>query len=376
MHPSTSTAPTPAGRRFGLALALALVAALGVPGSVDAQEHGPAGIPSTMELAVRATQEFLAGRSARSLGPLRISERNPLYHLFLTPVMRGAEVAEAGEVHLQVANAYSNIFELNASPIMSQRFDLERLSTAMTLLVGVVSGVEMGVQVGVQHSWSGFLDPLIQGVHTTFGFPNADREKVPNNQYQVRLTGPEGREPVYLDLPGGTALEAPRVLVGWRLFGSSAASSLLTLRGIWKLPVGEAPASSGRSDGALMLAFRQRWGSTHLHLSAGGVALNPTAELEPLVRRRAILGSVAVEQRLTPGFGVVAQFAGGSRYTRLAGFKEFDRPPVNFSVGAAGRLSRWEWQVSFTEDLPANSPAVDFTLDVQISRRWGGLDLR
>jgi hypothetical protein len=307
-----------------------------------------------------------------SFGPLRTSERNPLYHLFLTPVVRGADVEARGSTWLQLANAYSNIFEYNSSALVRQRFDLERLSTTLTLLHGLLPGLEVGLQVGVQHSWSGFLDPFIQGVHGAFGLPNADREKVPNNLYRVRLTGAGAEGPVYLDLPGGTALEAPRVLAGWRLLGGPGSSHVLSLRGVVKLPMGEAPASTGRSDAALLVASRHSWRRVHLHLSVGGVALDPTSELEPLVRSQALLASAALEVSVARSASLLAQFSGGSRYTRGAGFPELDRPPVNFGVGAAGRWGGWGWQVSFSEDLPPNSPSVDFTLDLQVSRRWPG----
>jgi hypothetical protein len=305
-----------------------------------------------------------------SFGPLRTSERNPLYHLFLTPVVRGADVEARGSTWIQLANAYSNIFEYNVSPLVRQRFDLERLSTTLTVVHGLLPGLEVGVQVGVQHNWSGFLDPLIQGVHTTFGLPNADREKVPNNRYLVRLTGAQLDGPVYLDLPPGTALEAPRVLAGWRVLGGPRSAHALTLRGVVKLPMGDLPASTGRSDAAVLVASRHSWRRLNLHLSAGGVVLDPTPELEPIVRSSALLASAGLEVMVSPAFSLLAQFSGGTRYTRGAGFPELDRPPVNFGIGAAGEWSGWGWQVSFSEDLPPNTPSVDFTFDLQLSRRW------
>jgi hypothetical protein len=66
----------------------------------------------------------------------------------------------------------------------------------------------------------------------------------------------------------------------------------------------------------------------------------------------------------------VAQFLGGSRYASGFGFAELDHMPFNLALGARGRLAAWTWQVSFTEDVPPNSPSVDFTLDLSLARVW------
>jgi len=39
--------------------------------------------------------------------------------------------------------------------------------------------------------------------------------------------------------------------------------------------------------------------------------------------------------------------------------------------GLAGRVgSVWSWEASFQEDIPADAPAIDFTLGVRLSRVW------
>ena len=30
----------------------------------------------------------------------------------------------------------------------------------------------------------------------------------------------------------------------------------------------------------------------------------------------------------------------------------------------------WRWDASFQEDLPADTPAIDFTLGLRLSKRW------
>ena len=44
---------------------------------------------------------------------------------------------------------------------------------------------------------------------------------------------------------------------------------------------------------------------------------------------------------------------------------------MNLLFGVAGRLGDdWRWDMSFQEDIPAGSPAVDFTLGIALRRTW------
>ncbi len=305
------------------------------------------------------------------LGPLRVAERNPLYHLFLTPVVEGSEVLERGEWRARAAVGYSNIFELNFSTAFEQRFDVERASTTFSLARGLGGGVEIGASTGFQHDWGGFLDPIIQGVHDLFDLPNADREDVENGQFELFLASRFRPRQVFLDLRSGTAIEAPRVWIAWRLIGGDQRRSEVTVRGTVKLPFGDFGASSRGTDVAGEVAARRSWNRTHVHVSAGLVRLDAPPRLEPIMRSGAWFGSVGVERNLSSSVSVVGQFFGGSQYASGFGFRELDNLPLNLAIGFRGRAGEdWRWQVSFTEDVPPNSPAIDFTLDVALSRTW------
>ncbi|MBT8404245.1 MAG: DUF3187 family protein [Gemmatimonadetes bacterium] len=310
-------------------------------------------------------------RRSGPLGPLPVAERNPLYHLFLTPTVEGTAVLDAGAWRVEIATAYSNIFEYNFSDTFEQRFDLERSSTVLAVSRGLGTGLEVGASLGIQHNWGGFLDPAIQGIHDLFGLPNADREKVANGQYGLYLGARRGPVRAYVDLPPGTGLEAPRLWAAWRLLGDADSRGALTVRGRVKLAAGDHRASSRRTDGSLEVAARRSWGPTHVHLSAGIVRFRLPTALEAIMRDGAWFGSVAVERQFGDRLSLIGQFFGGSRYAAGFGFAELDRYPVNLTFGAAGRMGRgWSWHLGFTEDVPPNSPSVDFTVDLGLSRTW------
>ena len=44
---------------------------------------------------------------------------------------------------------------------------------------------------------------------------------------------------------------------------------------------------------------------------------------------------------------------------------------MNLVFGATGRVGEsWRWDASFQEDIPADTPAVDFTIGLRVSRSW------
>jgi hypothetical protein len=357
---------------MGLPLAVLLTTGSASGAPVVMQDAEPGGNsmaePSPVDTSVVAPEPF--GGSV-PLGPLRVAERNPLYHLFLTPTVEGTQVLAGGEWKVGLASAYSNIFEYNFSDAFEQRFDLERSSTVVSLARGLGAGFELGVSIGVQHNWGGFLDPAIQEIHDLFGLPNADREKVENGQFGVYLGSRVGAPEVYLDLPPGTGLEAPRVWAAWQVAGGPHTRSGVTLRTTVKLPAGDHRASSRGTDVAAELAVRRSWGRTHLHLSGGIVRFGLPDALAPIMREGAWFGSAGVERGLSDSVSILGQFFGGSRYAAGFGFGELDNLPLNLGIGLRGRAGAgWAWQVSFTEDVPPNSPSVDFTLDLALTRTW------
>jgi hypothetical protein len=90
-----------------------------------------------------------------------------------------------------------------------------------------------------------------------------------------------------------------------------------------------------------------------------------------MLRHGSFFADVAVERTLAPWVSGIAQLSLAS--PRLKGFDdpELDGWPVNLVFGMAGRLGDgWRWDVSFQEDIPPNTPAVDFTLGIGIRRSW------
>ncbi len=81
--------------------------------------------------------------------------------------------------------------------------------------------------------------------------------------------------------------------------------------------------------------------------------------------------TLAAEYPLTEWVSGVVQYSIASATTQGFHDKEIDSPPMNLVFGLAGRVGDdWRWDASFQEDIPPDTPAVDFTLGIRVSRSW------
>ena len=105
----------------------------------------------------------------------------------------------------------------------------------------------------------------------------------------------------------------------------------------------------------------------------GAATVREAQDFDGLLRGGSFFADLALERSHTfsPRMSAVAQISLES--PRLQGFDapEIDGWPVNFVVGMTGQLGeRWSMDVSFSEDIPPESPAADFTLGIGLRRTW------
>ena len=82
-------------------------------------------------------------------------------------------------------------------------------------------------------------------------------------------------------------------------------------------------------------------------------------------------GWIAAERSLGERVSAVVQYSLATPVVRGIGNPEVDWPSGNLVFGVTGRSGeKWRWDVSFQEDIPVDSPAIDFTLGLRVSRSW------
>lgn len=302
------------------------------------------------------------------LGPLHTAEQNPLYRLFYLPQAESADVVDDGRTRFEFSTSYSNIHEASRSASHRQLFDREQMTNVLAVRYGLRPSLEVGASVAAQTGWGGFLDPFVSGFHRALGLPNGGRELEPENQHVVRLERSDSS--AIVDLPPRTLeREDLRVFAKWRILGSGDAAGALSLRGSVRRSAGGPEA--GRTDGAVAVLARGSVAGLHAHGALGASTLSPPASLEPVSDRTGTFFHTSLEWPVRPGLSFLGQFSGTSRYVKGFGVGELDRLPLTLGLGLAGdRGDGWDWELGFVEDLPANSPSVDFTVHFGLARTF------
>lgn len=373
-------------RRSVGACALALMAGAG-PQNVRAQEEPPppagteaerrpeeAARPSAPTDAPGPAPDSTADRSTDGArppyGPLAWEEGSPLQRVTLTPMAELADPVDPGAWQADLWLGYSNIFEQDSAATHVLFLDLERLITAATVRYGVGRRLEVGARFTLETTGGGVLDSFISWWHGRLGLGNANRGRYPENAYAQRLV--DGRGDVRLDAPSRTlALEDVRLFAKWGAWTSADGRRALSLRGLVRLPTQDNGVTRERTDVSLMVLARSRWGRAHIHGMMGLSTLRTSREVVPVLRDAHAFLNVAGEYPLAGWVSAVVQYSLSSAAAQGFRNSELDSPLGNVVFGAAGRVgSGWRWDVSFQEDIPADTPAVDFTLGVRVSRIW------
>ncbi len=309
--------------------------------------------------------------SQRPIGPLSTSVQNPLYRMLYVPEAETPDPVGEGALRIELSSSYSSVFEASNRARHAHLFDLEQMTNAFTVRYGIRPSFEVGARLGLYTGWDGFLDRFVSGFHDFFNLPNAGRENRPHNEYLFLLEH-DDMEPNSLGLdtnPRSFALEDVRVHAKWRFHANEEASRVLSLRGDLRRAGG--PLDDGRIDGAVSVHGRFSGESVHLHAATGLALTDAPRQLDPIARDRAIFFLTGLEYTWIPGLSLLAQISGTGSYFRRFTGGELDGFPLNIVFGLGGETEGgWGWQVSFAEDLIPSGPAVDFTVDVQLSRRF------
>ena len=322
-------------------------------------------------LVLLLAMAFPVGTAAQEppLGPLTAEDGSPLHRIALTPAVEGPDPVAEARWRAEVWMGYSNIFEQDSAQTHVLFLDMERLITTFTLRRGLTPDLEVGGRLTLETTGGGVLDGFISGWHQALGVGNANRERFPADAYVQRFSD-GGR--VRLDVPRRTFHpEDLRLFAKWRWLGDDTTDEALSVRGVVRIPTATNDAGEERTDLAVLLAGRTRWGPTRLHATAGVSTLRARGSLEGILRTSSWYLTVGAEQRLAGWVSALGQLSLSS--PRVRGFEnsEIGGAPINLVLGFAGRLGEgWQWEASFQEDVPPDTPSVDFTLGVGLRRTF------
>jgi hypothetical protein len=263
----------------------------------------------------------------------------------------------------------SNVFEQDSTERHVVFIDMERLLTAVTVRWGAGESLEVGGRLTFETTGGGVLDSFVHGFHDLLGFGQANRDRFPEGRYSQWLS--DGGRDVYLDVGARTmGLEDARLFAKWRALDSGG-RSVLSLRAEGRLPAQSNRGVARRSDASLAALARLGMGAWYLHGMLGAARVRAAPELAPILRGGSAFLVLAAERSLGSSMAAVVQYQVSTPLLRGFDHRELDWPASNLVVGVAGRMgTAWSWDVSFQEDLPADTPAIDFTVGLRVSRTW------
>ncbi len=306
-----------------------------------------------------------------SFGPLAFEEGSPINRMAYTAMMESADVVPAGSIEATLYMGLSNMFEHDSTASHLIFVDMERLITAPTVRWGIAEGFEIGGRLTLETRSGGFLDPFVRWYHGVLGFGQANRDLFPEEAYRYELGNGSGRTYVEVE-PRSLVLEDVRLFGKWRVAASADGRSVLSLRAVTRIPTSTNPVGEERTDVALLALGRVGMGDAwHLHGMLGASTVRAAGVIGSVMVKPSAFFSFAVERALWSSVSGIFQYQLST--PALTGFdhRELDWPLSNVVFGVAGRFGEdWRWDVSFQEDLPADAPAIDFTLGVRLTRRW------
>lgn len=319
--------------------------------------------------ALTLTVPLLASAQNPSHGPLTFEEGSPLHRLSYTAMMEDGGLTAPGTVVAELYMGLSNIFEQDSSATHVLLLDLERVVTTLTVRWGATGRLELGGRVTLETTGGGVLDGVILAFHERVGFGQANRDRFVEGAYDQRLRKGDGT--VFLDIPRKTlGFEDARLFAKLEAAGSDDGRNVLSLKTEIRLPGRSNRAASERVDVALMAVGRLGLGNWFLHGMVGASTVRASTALEPILRGASTFLTLGLE-RSFGALSAVAQYQAQSPVLKSFDHRELDRAATNMIFGLSGDLGElWSWDASLQEDLPADTPAVDFTLGLRVSRAW------
>jgi len=307
----------------------------------------------------------------RGLGPLMSEDGAPLHRLGLTAAAERADPVTKGTVDWGVWLGWSNIFEQDSTATHVLMVDMERLISTATVRVGLAHGLEVGGRVTFETTGGGRLDGLISRWHGFLGVGNGNREIVPEGAYQQRVE--RTTSGVVIDKPHrALGMEDVQLFVKARVVGAEASDVAISLGATTRIPTDRGGIVHELPDVGVSFLARRSGGSWHLHGMFGAQTIRAVSKVDPdLFRDRAYHGLLGIERSFGPAWSAAGQYQVSTPVLSNFGHRELDAPSANLTVGVLGRLGdAWRWNLSLQEDLPAGTPAADFTLALGLNRRW------
>jgi hypothetical protein len=323
------------------------------------------------------------------LGPLRIRDMTPFNLLRLDMLPSHAIEAGVGSWAIETNLSFSNTFVMsdNVYNYLAARNRREPLSLADTQaifamgqdafyvdgefgLLEVTGHYRVAAHTSVYVTLSafdftgGFMDPVIEGFHNTFGFDPAGRDLVARHQFQT-VVSLEGVKTVELAAPFNFGLGDPVIGVRhatplgashWGLVTSGEAKIA------WR---GQQPfLSTGSNDYGVQLSLQGKYGKQAVYFTSSFVSTDGTDFGVTLARRVVPTLTAAYERALNEHTSVIIQGYASQSVARETSIDFIQADKFEGSLGVRTHRGRMIYGLAITENIAnlMNTPDVGLSL--------------
>jgi hypothetical protein len=366
---------------------------------IAALKPGGGRTPMLLVLFVLPSLLTAPGLYGEPQGPLRSAVLDPPHQPYYSFPGFDARAGTVEEIRLHTTAYYLNEFrsyyfdpeeeETGAEgriedtgrreELIAMDFESAVLETGLSLPLG--RNHRIGTVLRIHSYHGGFMDPLIEGFHGLFGFPNAQRHYFSQGNTHISV---ENDRAVEIELDGPALLLGDIPLYGIWTFAADGKSAWAAAWAV-ELPAGRGgtPAGNGHVDlGAALLWQRSFSHAWTLHLRQGivlpGELLSPSAEASPLPSGQSLL---SLEWMPAAGWSILAQtrihtsFLSSDQpyaHPHFLVIDEFELPVTSLQIGFKRRWERWTLQGFFEEDtFTHEGPDIVFSLGLTRHLRDG-----
>lgn len=311
-------------------------------------------------------------------GPLVSHNLHPLYAPFVQLMPGRAETIGRNTIGVFAYESYGNNYFYDP-PDGGEKgvyviLDSEASYTTFGITWGIHPRAEVNASIQAVAHYPGFLDPALDAYHGAFGFPNAAREKRPQNDVRFYLETEDGviideAEPV-IDMTALT-LE-PRV----ELIEADGDPFMLGLGGAVKLPLA-APSivlTRAGTDVALRLFADYSWPAVSVSATLGAGYLSlPTYVPEDDFIGWILPFSLSFEWMATERLSAVTTITGNTSPFRL-GYERSDRFTAVATMGGIVALSeQLRLQAALSQEFftfAATDVALHLAVRYRFAQAW------
>ncbi|MFH1874886.1 MAG: DUF3187 family protein [Pseudomonadota bacterium] len=313
-----------------------------------------------------------------SFGPITTRNQNPFYLQTINLQPMRAKILAPDTLEVRLDSAYSNIFENGATSRYWLRADMELWRIGLNARYAPRENMEVGVELPFIHTWGGFLDPFIQKFHNFFGFPNAGRNLVPDNQFMFRLQ--ENGQNIYNINSQKMGLGDLCFYYKQHILAEQKYQPELSWFFQLKFPTGAGSRGlgNGNLDYGFGLALEKSYKRFHAYLNTAYYVASRDDALVSLTHDDFFSYMAAFEVTLLPTWSVIAQLNGQTPQLTGTQMGEWDGVPLDLTIGFKGEEPGLiydhdlMWQFGFAEDITSSGPSVDFTVFLSIGMRFVG----